>query len=499
MSVIDKFLNSITMYRLVLYGLLAITLTAGVVSLWGGVAFNLWELASSAAVIGGVGYTANRLLAKWFGAAANVESGLITSIILFLILKPPTELLEYAVVTITAVLAMASKYLLAWRDRHIFNPAAIALVTIGLLGSTQAFWWVGSLWLLPVVTITGLLILRKQRRFHLFFAFLAGMLVSYTIFRGFDVTAWREVALSGPVMFFACIMLTEPATAPPTRDWRLFYGGVVGILFGLPYHWGMVYSSPELALVFGNLVAFAVSLRQRLRLQLVRRSELATGVYEFEFEPNRPLKFQAGQYMEWALEHAHPDSRGNRRYFTIASAPHEPNLRLGVRIDPQRASSFKRALFALEPGGVLWAGALAGDFTVEADETRPLVFIAGGIGVTPFRSIIADLVKAGGQRDITLLYCANRYDDFAYRPLLEQARTRGVKTRLIITGSEIPADWAGSIGALTEETLKQAVPSYEKALFYLSGPNAMVVSYRRLLLSLGVARGRIKADYFPGY
>jgi ferredoxin-NADP reductase len=206
-----------------------------------------------------------------------------------------------------------------------------------------------------------------------------------------------------------------------------------------------------------------------------------------------------GQYLEWTLPHSQPDSRGNRRYFTIASAPGESDVKLGVRVDPEHASSFKKALLSLKPGSQLWASQLGGDFTLPSDTRQPLVLIAGGIGITPFRSMIQHQLDHNESRDITLFYTSVKADGFAYHELLTEGTKVGLKPYYVITGKEIPEGWSGLSGFLTTELIKQKVPNLSKPVYYLSGPNAMVTNYKKMLLAAGVPYSNIKTDYFPGF
>src|SRR5690606_21264831 len=123
--------------------------------------------------------------------------------------------------------------------------------------------------------------------------------------------------------------------------------------------------------------------RHNVRLTLKEKRKLGPNMREFVFTPNRPPSFKPGQYMEWTVPPIGADSRGNRRTFTIASSPTEPDVRLGVRFY-ERPSTFKRTLSQLVPGQTIMAGHIAGDFVLPADASQKLVFIASGIGITPF-------------------------------------------------------------------------------------------------------------------
>lgn len=501
---IDKFLNAITMYRLVMYGLLLLAGVSVVLGFVGIVPYRGWQLLLSVIILLVTCYFTNIFFAKIFRAPTNVESSAITALILFLILYPITTGAEALVTIVAGVIAMASKYLLAYHKKHIFNPAAIALVLIGVVGRGEGIWWVGTTVLTPLVAILGLLIVRKIRRFHLFLSFLIASLITIILFGLKNDTSIAgllpEVLLSWPLVFFATVMLTEPATMPPTHRLQVVYGVIVGVLFGSQFHFGPFFSTPEFALVVGNLFAYIVSPKQRVRLTLEHRGTLAADIHELVFTPDETLRYRPGQYMEWTLPHAHPDTRGNRRYFTIASSPTEKVLRLGVKIQKDQSSSFKRALLGLEKGKELTAAHVAGDFCLPEDTHKKLLCIAGGIGVTPFRSMVQYLIDKKETRDMVLLYTAATADGFAYRDLFEQAKAVGVKTVCILTNTEnVPTNWTGKTGRITEALIREVIPDYGERIAYLSGPNAMVQAYKELLRSLGLRSNNIMTDYFPGF
>ena len=211
------------------------------------------------------------------------------------------------------------------------------------------------------------------------------------------------------------------------------------------------------------------------------------------------MAFAPGQYMEWTLGHEEPDSRGNRRYFTLASAPTEHDLRLGVRVnDP--SSSYKEALLEMERGDEIIAGQLSGDFTMPKNPKQPLVFIAGGIGITPYRSMIKYLLDQHQRRPITLFYAAPTVHDFVYQPVFDQAeRELGIRTIYIAERTEgMNPGWVGLLGRIRPEAIQTYAPYYRDAVFYISGPNVMVDSVKDMLRTMGIPDGQIKTDFFAG-
>jgi ferredoxin-NADP reductase/Na+-translocating ferredoxin:NAD+ oxidoreductase RnfD subunit len=490
------------MYRLLVYGL---SLLAGI-----GLFFSYLDILSistsgllvSFGILMTVGFLAGKLFAKLHGVTPNAESSLITTLILFCILPPATTTERALGIGVAAIIAIASKYVLAIGHKHIFNPAAIAAVIVGQLGLVHPSWWIGSSIMLPFTLLVGLLVVRKIRRFHLVFSFMAAsLLVMLLIGLRHDesaATILQNAFTSWPLIFFATIMLTEPATMPPNRRLRILYGVLVGVLFASQLKVGQISSTPEVALIIGNLFSYFVSSKQRLRLKLKDKIQISPQVFDYVFTPNKKLNFIPGQYLEWTLGHKKVDARGNRRTFTIASSPTEPEIHLGVKFY-EPSSSFKKALQSMRPGDTIAAGQLAGDFTLPKDPNQKLAFIAGGIGITPFRSMLAYLADTKSPRDIALFYAVTGADQVAYSDILENKAAHGAKIIYVLSTPEIPKDWKGETGFITPEMITKYVPDYKDRTFYISGPNAMVDAYKSLLSKLGIPSTQIKSDYFPGY
>jgi ferredoxin-NADP reductase len=405
---------------------------------------------------------------------------------------------------LAGVIAMVSKYVIALQRKHMFNPAAFAAFILGLLGSPLVSWWVGSLYMLPFVALLGFGILRKTRRFQMFFMFVFASVLSISIpsvLKGYPIIdVFSQIFTSWPIVFFGTVMLTEPLTTPPTKMLRLYYGGLVGILFGLQFHIGPLFATPELALLVGNIYSYAVSSKQKLLLTLQEKKEIAKDMYEFIFTPKGNFAYTPGQYMEWTVPHKRVDGRGNRRYFTVASSPTEDTLKLGVKTQPN-GSSFKKALVSLDTKQAILAGQLAGDFTLPKDASKKLVFLAGGIGITPFRSMIKYLVDIKQKRDIVLFYSNKAEDEIVYKDIFDEANKKlGIKTVYALTDIQYVAkEWKGEKGRVDAAMIQRYVPDYKDRLFYISGPHPMVTAYQNILKDLKIPSSHVIIDYFPGF
>jgi ferredoxin-NADP reductase len=148
----------------------------------------------------------------------------------------------------------------------------------------------------------------------------------------------------------------------------------------------------------------------------------------------------------------------------------------------------------------LIAGHIAGDFTLPADATEKLVFIAGGIGITPFRSMLKYLLDTQQRRNIVLIYANKAAEEIVYRDILDAAHTRlGVKTLYTLTDpAAVPRNWTGFTGRINEQMILRTIPDYDERIFYLSGPPEMVRASEQVLKNMGISGRQIKKDFFPG-
>jgi ferredoxin-NADP reductase len=231
-------------------------------------------------------------------------------------------------------------------------------------------------------------------------------------------------------------------------------------------------------------------------LTLTARHREGDQVESFQFEPEHPFTFEAGQYLRYTLHHPEPDNRGVSRFFTIASAPAEGFVQLTTRFSTP-GSSFKRALNRLEVGTVVEAAGPSGRF-VYSDHGTPAVFIAGGIGITPFRSILLDLASRGVAPDITLLY-ANSTPDIPFRRMFDELATSQPALKIVYTVSHPDSDWRGPVGRIDGPFISEYVPLAHDRHFYVAGPKVMVSATVEALRAAGVAAGSITQDFFPGY
>jgi len=501
MKQLDAFLDSITMYRLLLYYLIGLLGIAVFVALAGFLHYHPLDIIFSSLYLVAVCWITNKLFGYAFNAPTNVESPLITALILALIISPTHSTSGVIFLTAAGGLAIASKYVLAIRDRHLLNPAAAAVVLTAFGAGDAASWWIGAASMLPYVLIGGVLLVRRIRRTQMVLWFISSALVAtaaYGLIQGSDVpTLLQRVLLSSSLFFAAFVMLTEPLTSPTTKGKRAWYSVLVGAIFPPQFALFGVHSTPELALLAGNVFSYIVGPRTKTFLRLNTKTPLSHDSIDFAFTPKRPFQYTPGQYMEFTFQHPHTDARGARRYFTLASSPTEPDVHIGIKFY-KPSSSFKRELHELTSESRIIAGQLGGDFTLPKDPARKIVFIAGGIGITPFRSMLKYLVDTNEKRDIVLLYAARTPADIVYQDVFDAAAKKlGVRvTYLVDAGNTTPPF---RVGRVTPELVRELVPDFADRLFYVSGPHGMVVGASESLKAIGVANRNIKKDFFSGY
>jgi len=225
-----------------------------------------------------------------------------------------------------------------------------------------------------------------------------------------------------------------------------------------------------------------------MKLHLILKKQETPDVESFQFQPAEPLTWKPGQFLHYVLHHEPTDNRGSDRWFTVSSAPHEGHVMITTRFTAVQGSSFKTALAGLKVGDAIEVSDIDGDFTIE-DTNASYVFIAGGIGVTPFRSILKDAEHAGVKLNVTLLY-ANRDENIPYKTELElmAKQNSGLKIHYFLGPKRID-----------DAAIRNLVPDLSKPHFYVSGPEPMVEAFGPMLQSMGVPKEHIRQDWFPGY
>ena len=498
-ELVNKASNVFTMYKGITFGLLGIWAAALTLSFFGQIAYSPVAMLLSLLVAVGSVLGASYACGKIFGVHVHAESSIITGLILSLIISPTAEIAGLVVLLFAAIIAGASKFIVVHSGRHIFNPAALAAFVIGIAGLGGASWWVATPVLTPIVLIVALISLYKSHRIPVAAVFLlVSVPILLIVFSTYGTTFTDNLylLLSWPLLFVAGVMLTEPLTLPP-RKWQMYIEAViVGVLFAIPLDFIIVEMTPALAILIGNIVAAIFLAREKITLVFKKRRALTPTTDEYIFTPNKPIHFTAGQYLEIQVPHKKADFRGYRRSFSITSAPGKDEVALGIKFYTP-SSSLKSALRSMPLGSTLSATGYWGDFVLPKNPSTPILYIAGGIGITPFISHLQATENLNDVRKTVLVYAVNNPDEIAYKDILIKS---GIKV-IIVTKEklrDLPYNWKQvKSSRITQEALAKAVPDVAFRHAYVSGPTPFVATAKHALKALKAKR--IKTDYFVGY
>lgn len=235
-------------------------------------------------------------------------------------------------------------------------------------------------------------------------------------------------------------------------------------------------------------------------MKLKQRREIAEGTMQFFLEKPAGFDFKPGQAMEVKLPNPpETDDEGNSRAFSIASAPHEPDIMFATRM---RNTAMKRCLKTLPIGTEFEVDGPWGDLKLHSRAQRPAVFLAGGIGITPFRSMVLDAAKNKLPHKIWLFYSNRRPEDAAFLEDLARAEKENPNFKLIATMTEMEKSkrpWSGGKGFVDKKMLSDAIADLSEPIFYIAGPGGMLNAMRKLLLESGVNEDDIRSEEFAGY
>jgi len=206
-------------------------------------------------------------------------------------------------------------------------------------------------------------------------------------------------------------------------------------------------------------------------------------IWTYYFTSPSGFSYLAGQYIETVLPHAGMDNRGDRRTFTLSSSPTEDLLAITLDF-PKNCSSYKRALRALLPGDVLTIGEPMGDLVLPIDQSRPLIFIAGGLGIASYRGMLKECIDTKQQRAIQLHYALKNTDEQLFDDVLTAS---AAQIERYVSG-ERRFD-AAQLASVTPKN----------AQYYISGSEQFVLSVRGSLMQSGVLSTEVVFDYFEGY
>ena len=240
---------------------------------------------------------------------------------------------------------------------------------------------------------------------------------------------------------------------------------------------------------------------QMYTVALISKREVAWKTTEFVFACPHGFVFEPGQHVEIILvDLPEADESGNKRDFSLVSAPHEKDLVVVARI---RDSTFKKGLNALTLGQeVSLRGPLGSLFRLHVDTTRPAVFLAGGIGIAPFISMARHVFHDMLPYEIYLFYSNRRPEDTVYHTELAELAATHSQFRYIPTMTNMKQStevWQGAEGRISKEMIAKYVDRIDTPVFYIAGPPAMVIGIDQLLHDMGVSRDFVRTEEFTGY
>lgn len=226
-------------------------------------------------------------------------------------------------------------------------------------------------------------------------------------------------------------------------------------------------------------------------------STVAEKTLAVKLEKPAEFSFVAGQYSVLAVPNlVEHDSRGANRCMSIASAPYEDHLLFAMRISE---SGYKKTIAALSPGDEMSVGAPIGHFTLPSDDRRPIVFLVGGIGITPARSILRQANHDGDAREFFLFYSNYRPED---TPFLDELRTfPNISYHPIFTMTDTDRSvcvWDADRGFICDEMLAKYLPDVKAPIYYLVGTPSFTKAMEALLAGYGIGKENIRQDPFVG-
>jgi ferredoxin-NADP reductase len=234
--------------------------------------------------------------------------------------------------------------------------------------------------------------------------------------------------------------------------------------------------------------------------RLTRRERVAEATMAFHFSKPAGFRHEAGQSVVLTLvDPPETDGEGDSRAFTIASAPHEPELMIATRM---RDTAFKRVLKTAQIGTAVRLDGPNGAMVLHDDVARPAVFLAGGIGITPFLSIVRHVVQQQTAHRIHLFYANRRPEDAAFLSELQEMEQLASGYRLIAVMSQPERSalhWSGETGHIRRELLVRHITDLKSPMYYFAGPPAMTMAMRGMLQEIGVGEQAMRYEEFYGY
>jgi ferredoxin-NADP reductase len=235
-----------------------------------------------------------------------------------------------------------------------------------------------------------------------------------------------------------------------------------------------------------------------MKLILAHKTDIAENTKAIWFEPEKPVRFTPGQFGDFTLtEPPFTDAKGNTRTFSFASAPGHDRIMIATRM---RDSAFKRSLVALPIGTHVQLMGPMGSFTLDKDPARPAVFLTGGIGITPVRSIVEHATRQQMSHRIFVIYSNRTTARMAFFDDFRAWSRENLNLSFIPTlTEEAPTDWRFEVGKIDQRMLSGYIADLHAPIYYVVGPPAMVAAMKALLKEIDVDEMQIRTEDFVGY
>ena len=236
------------------------------------------------------------------------------------------------------------------------------------------------------------------------------------------------------------------------------------------------------------------------QIKLTSKKEVASGTMAFHFEKPKGFTFKSGQFADFTLSNpSQTDAEGNTRGFSLASAPYEEDLMVATRM---RDTAFKRELKVMKPGTEIAMDAPYGSLTLHNNAQIPAVFLTGGIGITPVRSIVLQAAHDKLPHKIFVFDSNRTPEATAFLDELREVPKNNPNFIFVGTMTEMQnskSEWQGETGYVTKAMLMKYVDDLTLPIYYVSGPASMVAAMRKLLNESGVNDDNIRTEEFTGY
>lgn len=235
-------------------------------------------------------------------------------------------------------------------------------------------------------------------------------------------------------------------------------------------------------------------------IHLLERREVAEGTMEFIFDKPADFSFKAGQNADYTLINpTETDKEGNKRTFSFVSKPEDKTIMWATRM---RDTAFKRTMKTLPIGAAVQMDGPFGDMTLHQNVARAAIFLAGGIGITPFYSMAAEAVEKKLPHKIFLFYANRRPEDAAFLQELLDLEKINPNFHCIATMASMAASarkWDGETERINQQMIQKYIGNMAGPMYYLAGPPAMVAAMKTMLSEAGISSDDIRAEDFLGY